>query len=143
VNVRPLDANGQRSFAVVLRPGDEAVGCLLDFARENDVQGGHLSGLGAFRKVAVGYFDLARKDYVRIPIDEQVEVVSLVGNFAALDGETKLHAHVVVAKRNGQAFGGHLLEAHVRPILEVVVEDEPTHLRRQIDPDTGLPLLRP
>lgn len=143
MKIKRLADNGRRSFAVVLEEGDEAVQSLIRFAAEHKVDAGHLTGLGAFQDVVLGYFDFDKKDYRRIPVREQVEIVSLVGNFATKGDETRLHAHVVIAKQDGQAFGGHLLEGHVRPILEVVVEDEPAHLRRVTDPDTGLALLKP
>lgn len=141
MQVRQIGTDGERQFVVVLDTGDEAVGCLLDFARSNRISGGGFTGLGAFSDATLGFFDLAAKDYERIRLDEQVEVISLVGNFATKDGEARLHPHVVVAKRDGSAWGGHLLEAHVRPTLEVVVTEVPAHLRRRTDPETGLPLL--
>lgn len=141
MQVKQLTGGDERSFAVVFDTGEDPVAGLLDFARENDVTAGRFTGLGAFSDVTLGFFDLDKKDYERIVLDEQVEVVSLVGNFATQDGEKKLHPHVVVAGRDGRAHGGHLLEAHVRPTLEVVVVDEPAHLRRRTDPETGLPLL--
>lgn len=141
MQVKQISSNGERRFAVVLDPGDEAVDCLLAFAREHRVTAAAFTGIGAFRDVTLGFFDVQRKDYERIRIDEQVEVVTLVGNFATKDGEAKLHPHAVVSKRSGQAFGGHLLEAHVRPTLEVVVTEVPAQLRRETDPATGLPLL--
>ncbi len=142
MQVKRLAADGRRSFAVVLDRGDEAMKCLLQFAAEHEVDAGHFTGLGAFEHVVLGYFDMEAKDYERIPLDEQVEIVSLVGNFARKDDDIRMHAHVVVARRDGRAFGGHLLEGRVRPILEIVVEDEPSHMRRHTDADTGLPLLK-
>ena len=71
-----------------------------------------------------GYFDWLKKDYTRIPIEEQVEVLALVGDIT-LNDEPKLHTHVVVSKADGTAHGGHLLEAHVRPTLEVIITESP------------------
>ncbi len=90
----------------------------------------------------LGYFDWQRKEYRRIPIDEQVEVLNLTGNIALEGGEPKLHSHIVLGKADGTAHGGHLLEAHVRPTLEVIVTESPRHLERRSDPETGLALLR-
>jgi predicted DNA-binding protein with PD1-like motif len=141
VQVKQISGNGERRFVVVLDTGEEAVECLLSFARENGITAAAFTGIGAFRDVTLGFFDIEEKEYEPIRIDEQVEVVTLVGNFATKDGEPKLHPHVVVSKRNGQAFGGHLMKAHVRPTLEVVVTEAPAELRRETDPETGLPLL--
>jgi uncharacterized protein len=49
---------------------------------------------------------------------------------------------VVVGKADGTAHGGHLIEAHVRPTLEVVLVEPPQHLQRQSDPKSGLALIR-
>ena len=89
----------------------------------------------------LGYFDWQKKDYTRIRIAEQVEVLNLTGNVALADGEPKLHPHVVLGKADGSAHGGHLLEGHVRPTLEVIVTESPVHLRRRSDPETGLALI--
>lgn len=141
MQVKKLLAEPVRTFAVVLDPGEEAVACLTAFARDHRIDAASFTGLGAFSRVVLGYFDLARKDYDRIELDEQVEVASLVGNFAAKDGSVALHAHIVVGRSDGRAFGGHLLEGQVRPTLEVVVEETPAHLRRVMDDQTGLALL--
>ena len=72
---------------------------------------------------------------------EQVEVVSLIGDVALDESEPKVHAHVVVGKSDGTAYGGHLLEAYVRPTLEVVLVESPAHLRRRVDRESGLALI--
>jgi len=76
-------------------------------------------------------------------IQEQVEVLSLIGDIALDDGEPKVHAHVVVGKSDGTAHGGHVLEAHVRPTLEVVLTESPRHLRKRFDPESCLALIDP
>jgi uncharacterized protein len=91
----------------------------------------------------LGYFDRAQKDYEKIRINKQVEVLSLIGDIATSDdGGPKVHAHVVVGKRDGTAHGGHLLEAHVWPTLEVIFTESPEHLRRWMDEKVGLALIR-
>lgn len=131
-----------RTFAVILDTGDEAVGCLSRFAHEQKLHASQLTAIGAFSRVVLGYFDLDKKDYRRIGIDEQVELVALLGDFALYDGEPKLHAHVVVAKSDGSAHGGHLLEALVKPTMEVILTEMPAYLHRHCDRQTGLPLIR-
>jgi predicted DNA-binding protein with PD1-like motif len=131
----------QRSFAVVLDTGDEVTSCLLAFAKEQGLSAAEFTGLGAFSDAVLGYFDWQKKDYARIRIEEQVEVLNLTGNIALADGTPKLHPHIVLGKADGTAHGGHLLEGHVRPTLEVIVTESPVHLRRKSDPETGLALI--
>ena len=78
----------------------------------------------------MGYFDWQSKDYRKIPVREQVEVLSLVGDVAQQDGEPKVHAHAVVGRFDGLTRGGHLLEGHVRPTLEVMLVESPASAQR-------------
>jgi predicted DNA-binding protein with PD1-like motif len=132
----------QRTFALVFDKGDEVLEKLLAFAKEHELAAAEFTGLGALSDAVLGYFDWQTKDYQRIPIDEQVEVLNLTGNVALADGEPKLHPHIVLGKADGTAHGGHLLGGHVRPTLEVIVTESPRHLERRSDPETGLALLR-
>ena len=92
--------------------------------------------------MTLGYFDWEKKDYRKIPVHEQVEVLSLLGDVALKDDEPKVHAHVVVGRSDGSTRGGHLVKAHVRPTLEVILVESPEHLQKQIDPESGLALIR-
>ena len=134
---------GQRTYALVFETGDEAVAGLSRFAEENQLGAAQFTAIGAFQDVTLGYFDWQKKEYQKIPLREQVEVLSLVGDVALKpDGSPQLHAHVVVGRPDGTTRGGHLLEAHVRPTLEVVLVESPVHLQRKHDPESGLALIR-
>ena len=139
-----LDQLGHdRRFVLAFATDDEVLETLLGWSDAYKVRAASFTGIGAFRSATLGYFNLDRRDYERIAIDEQVEVLSLAGNIALADGKPKVHAHVVVGKRDGTAHGGHLLDARVRPTLELVVVESASTLRRTFDGDTGLPLLDP
>ena len=131
----------QRTFAVAFDKGDEVLENLLAFAREQRLSAAEFTGIGALSDAVLGYFDWQKKDYRRIALDEQVEVLNLTGNIALAEWKPKLHPHIVLGKADGTAHGGHLLQAHVRPTLEVIVTESPAHLQRRSDPETGLALL--
>ncbi len=137
-----LISESPRTYALVFDTGDEVMATLTAFARAEHLVGSHFSAIGAFREVVLGYFDWAKKDYEKIFIHEQVEVLSLLGDIAQADDGPKIHAHVVVGKRDGTAHGGHLLQAIVRPTLEVVLTESPRHLQRRYDPESRLALIR-
>ncbi len=138
---KALGGANEKTYALVFDKGDEAVHGLIAFAKERGLGGSHLTAIGAFSDAMLGFFDRDKKEYRKIPIREQVEVLSLVGDIALKDGAPQLHAHVVVGKADGSAHGGHLLEAHVWPTLEVIVGESPKHLRRKVDEETGLALI--
>ena len=67
------ESDGQRTYALIFETGDEVMSNLRAFARDNNLGGSHLTAIGAFRDVTLGYFDWVKKDYKKIPIREQVE----------------------------------------------------------------------
>jgi len=137
-------SNGRQIFAVILQPGDEVKDSLIRFAKAERVTAAAFTAIGAFERATVAWFDVVRKQYRPISIDEQVELLSCIGDFSLTsDGEPQLHAHVVVGRSDGTTRGGHLLEAHVRPTFEAIVSESPAYLRRSFDPSSGLALIDP
>jgi uncharacterized protein len=137
------DADGRKTYAVVFDKGDEVKGGLTRFAKEQGLGASQLTAIGALQDAVLGYFDRDAKEYEKIPIREQVELLSLIGDVVTDKGEPSVHAHCVVGKRDGSTMGGHLLEAHVWPTLEVIVTEAPKHLCKRYDPETGLTLIDP
>ena len=136
-----LNDGDERTIALVFDTGDEVMATLARFADEHGITAARLTAIGAFSRAVLGYFDWQRKDYERIPVHEQVEVVALVGDVALENGRPKIHAHVVLGRRDGSTCGGHLLEGHVRPTLEVMLVQAPAHLARTADAESGLALI--
>jgi uncharacterized protein len=141
MQAKMLTNGSEKTFVLIFEIGDEVMAGLRDFARKQELGGSRFTAIGAFSDVVLAYFDWERKEYHKIPVSEQVEVVSLVGDIALKEGQPEVHAHVVIAKRDGTAHGGHLMEAHVRPTLEVVLLESPRHLRRKFDEASGLALI--
>jgi predicted DNA-binding protein with PD1-like motif len=135
------EEHGERTYALVFDTGEEVVSGLVTFAGEYGLAGSHLTAIGAFSDVTLGYFEWDKKDYKKIRVDEQVEVLVLTGDIALGDMGPKLHAHVVIGKSDGTAHGGHLIEAHVRPTLEVVITESPVHLHRRFNRELNLALI--
>jgi uncharacterized protein len=132
----------ERTIALVFDSGDEVMRTLHGFAEDHNLMASRLSAIGAFERATLGWFDVQRKEYQRIEVNEQVEVLSLVGDIALDGNKPKVHAHAVLGRRDGSTVGGHLLEAHVRPTLEVLLIESPAWLRRLHDTRSGLALIR-
>ena len=131
----------EHTYALIFETGDEALGLLRDFCGEHHITAARFTAIGAFRSATLGYFNWERKEYDRIPVDEQVEVLSLIGDVSLHEGKPKVHAHTVLGRYDGSTRGGHLLEAHVRPTLEVMLVESPAWLQRKMDPESGIPLI--
>ena len=132
-----------KTFILVFGIGDELPAGLLQFAREQNLSAASFKAVGALSSVRLAWFSWESKRYEpSVTLDEQVELVSLIGDVAQKDGEPAVHAHAVVAKKDGTALGGHLLEAHIRPTCELVLTESPAQLQKFVDPQSGLALIR-
>lgn len=104
----------ERTFALILDSGDEVISALEAFANEHSLTASRITAIGAFSSATLGYFNWDIKEYERIEVDEQVEVLSLVGDIALHGPDAKLH----------------------------IQTDSPEYLKREHDPASGLPLIR-
>ena len=129
------------TYVVVCDPGDEAVAALTQFARAEDLEAAQITAVGAFEGAVVGWFDRQARDYRRIPVDEQCELLSLIGDVAEGQDGPILHVHAVLGLSDGTTRGGHLLEGRVYPTLEAVVTETPAELRKVLRPDIGIALI--
>lgn len=134
-------SDGVASYVLIFDTGDEFIAGLTRFAKEQNLDASYFSAVGAFSGAVLGFFDIDAKEYRKIPVDEQVEVLSLDGDIALDKGEPKVHSHVVVGKSDGTTRGGHVMEAYVRPTLEVMLEESPAQLKRVFNQETGLALI--
>jgi hypothetical protein len=131
-----------RVWIAVLEEGEEAKASLLKLAKQEKIADASFVALGAFVRATVAYFDWPKKKYQDIPVDEQVEVISLLGDIIPDEkGEPSLHAHTVLGRSDGSTRGGHLQEGHVRPTLEITVTETPAHLTRRKHPELGIALI--
>ncbi|MGH9405758.1 MAG: PPC domain-containing DNA-binding protein [Terriglobia bacterium] len=137
-----LNPGPEKTYALIFDEGDEVSSGLLEFAKEQKLGACQITGIGGFAEAVLGYFDLEKKDYKKIPVSKQVEVLSLSGDIALENGEPKVHAHVIVGTSDGAALGGHLIKGIVRPTLELLVKESPEHLRRVFDQSAGLALIQ-
>jgi predicted DNA-binding protein with PD1-like motif len=135
-------AAGDETRVLILDSGEEAFAALTKFANDAQLTAASLTAIGAFEKATVGWFDFENKTYKKIEIGEQCEVLSAIGDVAiGDDGQASLHIHVVLGLSDGTTRGGHLLAGTVRPTLEVVLIDTPSHRRRKKKRDLGIAMI--
>ena len=135
--------NEPTTFALIFETGDEIASLLQQFAREQGLGGSSFKAIGALSHAKLGWFNLETKKYdPACVLDEQVELLSLIGDIALSDGEPQVHAHAVVGRADGTAHGGHLLEARVRPTCELILTESPTFLQKKFDPKSGIALIQ-
>ena len=131
-------------WLLVLESGEEVKKTLEGFAATNGVEAASFVALGAFERAKLGYFQWDKKSYREIPVEEQVEVITLAGDIVSSEkGKPSLHAHAVLGRSDGSTRGGHLLEGIVRPTLEITLTQSPAHLVRRQHPELGIALIEP
>lgn len=138
---RRLGNTEPQTYVVVLDTGDSVMDELTGFATEQDLATVGFTAIGAFESATLGYFDIEQRRYLEIPVSEQVEVLTMAGDIVGSGSERKVHAHVVLGRRDGGTWGGHLLHAITRPTLEIMVTESPREVARRYDPAVGLPLI--
>jgi predicted DNA-binding protein with PD1-like motif len=132
-----------KTFILVFETGDELAKGLLEFAEQERLSAASFKAVGALSSLRLGWFNWESKKYEpSVTLNEQVELLSLIGDVALKEGKPVVHAHAVIGRRDGTARGGHLLEAYIRPTCEVVLVESPIHLQKQVDPESGLALIR-
>lgn len=117
-------------YFLVLDRGDEILESVTRFATRAGVRAAGLSGIGAIGRLTLGYYDLPSQGYLRQSWDEDMEVGSLMGNIAVVDGGPYPHVHGVFGRRDFSALAGHVLEAVVSVTLEITVVTAPEMIRR-------------
>ena len=133
---------GERTYVLVLDAGEEALSAITAFAAACKLDAASLTAIGAFERVTVGWFDLAKKTYKPIEIESQCEGLNLLGDIArGDDGKPSLHMHAVLGMSDGTTRGGHFLKGIVRPTLEVIIVQTPARLRRRKRPELGFALI--
>ena len=140
MKTKQLTQQGAALHALIFETGDEVVSGLEEFARRENVRAARFTAIGAFQSATLAYFDWEKKDYLKIPVRDQVEVLVLAGDIAWKDEKPIAHVHVVLGRRDGSTIGGHLCDAIVRPTLEVMLTQAGA-LERAVDPQSGLALI--
>ncbi len=133
-----IQARSAGDLVCRLEDGEDLLPSLLSL----EVSAGAIvSGVGMLRDLEFGYWDGSR--YLVERLSEPVELLSLQGNLALFGKERTVHCHAAVARRGGQALGGHVLRATVHNTTEAVVHFLPgIHLERK-EEKTGLRGLYP
>lgn len=137
------DSSEEKVYAVVFYKGDDAMSGLTDFAIQRKIEDAHFTGIGAISSATLAWLEPSKKIYHRIPVEEQAEVLSLIGDVATFNGKPIVHMHAVLGKSNGTPIGGHVFELNVNPTLEIFVTVNSTPLKKRPDEESGMKVIDP
>jgi predicted DNA-binding protein with PD1-like motif len=135
---------GERSFTVMLEPGEEPIAALTRFAIDRGLCVASLTASGVFERATLAWFDLRTQSYRPFEIDRPCKALSLTGRIWSGDDVAPiLRIHAIVHLFDGTVRGGHLLKAVVRTSLEATVVETRAAMRRRLRPETGIALIAP
>ncbi|KKW47960.1 hypothetical protein A3C21_00730 [Candidatus Kaiserbacteria bacterium RIFCSPHIGHO2_02_FULL_59_21] len=128
---------------LVLERGEEFFSSVSRYCEEHQIHWAQFQAIGAVEDVEIGYYDLPTREYVFRAEEGPLEVASMDGNVAELNGLPVLHAHAVLSRCDEtlECIGGHLRRAIVAVTLEVAMWEITQPLIRRFDDDIGLNLI--
>lgn len=133
----------ESGFMIKLARGEKVIGSLTSFCEARGIQGAVFQGVGAVNNATIGYYSFAKREYFFKTFTEDMEVASMTGNIALVEGKPFPHTHAVLSRMDDSlsCVGAHLKEAEVAVTLEIYLAPFTTALHRSFDEETGLKLL--
>ena len=137
------DAAGEQVYSIIFYKDDDVMSGLTDFAITHKISDAHFTAIGAVSGATLAWLDIPKKMYRRIAVTQQVEVVSLTGDIAVLNGVPVVHMHTVLSKPDGSTIAGHVFELVTNPTVEVFMTVNKTPLGKKADDLSGMKLIDP
>jgi predicted DNA-binding protein with PD1-like motif len=128
-------------FQLRIESGEEVGATLNQFFVANDISFAQITGLGAVRSATVSYWNSTIQQYETHPLEEQMEVVSLIGNVSIREGEPFAHIHLGLGRKDLALIGGHFNAAVAHPMLEIWLTPIDGIVTRTLDESCGLFLM--
>jgi predicted DNA-binding protein with PD1-like motif len=144
VKVKLISADGPtKTYVLIFAKGDEVMSGLKEFAVKYNVKSAHFNAIGDAKSAKFGWYDISKKMFKLMQINEFAEITSLVGDITIYNDNPVVHAHINLATEDGMVHGGHLFEAFVSPTLQLMMTVEPAALYKRFDPESGILIIDP
>lgn len=133
----------ERGYLITLSRGEKVREALTALCKKEGIFSGVFHAIGAVEDAEIGYYDLSTRSYFFKTFREAMEVASMIGNVAEVDGAPFLHIHAALSKMDESlaCVGAHIAEATVAVTLEVFLTPFSVPVKRVYDEETGLKLL--
>jgi len=140
--MKSIETNIGRVIVARVMPNEDLIDATKDIVKNHDVKAGLINVIGAFKIFTIGYFDLSTKEYNFKTFEEDVELISCMGNVSYKNGEPLIHIHVSVGKDDYNIIGGHLSQPSIISITaEVFIYEIDQKLNRVNEQPFNLSLL--
>ena len=126
------------TYFIYVQQNEKIMDILTQFCKDNDIQNGQISGIGAIKNIEIGAFDVEKKEYIIHHLNGVWELTSYQANVLLKDGEPFIHAHINISDHDLAVKGGHLFEADVAAVGEFILRKIETDGKSELDPTIGL-----
>jgi uncharacterized protein len=109
-------------YLIILEPGEEVVRCLIQFAREQEIDAAVITGVGTVAELELGAGGGVDREHRRTTVSEPLETCSLTGTLTLVDGEPFPHLHGSFARSDHSVVGGHVYLGVVDTGLELAIQ---------------------
>tara|TARA_B100001750_G_scaffold217574_1_gene203030 strand:- start:124 stop:549 length:426 start_codon:yes stop_codon:yes gene_type:complete len=129
------------TYIIYLEKDESIMAKLTQFCKDHQIKNGQISGIGAIKEIELGSYDLKNQEYIIHKLDDIWELTSYQANIQLKDGEPFIHAHINISDHDLKAKGGHLFEAKVAVVGEIILRKINTTGKRELNPEIGLPCM--
>lgn len=132
----------KNEYVLKVSVGEDVMGELKMFCREQGIEAASFFAIGAAKEIQIAWYNIHKKEYVKRDVQQELEIASLLGNVAVMDGETLVHAHGSFSDENMQMMGGHINKLVVGAACEIVLTKLEGKIEKAFDEETGLNLMQ-
>ncbi len=114
-------ADFSKGFVIKMSAGEKFHQTLVHFSKEKKLPSAFYQGIGTVCEIEIGFFNLSQNKYLKKRINSFCELTSAMGNLSFFEGQPFPHTHVTLGDENYQTFSGHLFEATIATIAEIIL----------------------
>lgn len=126
------------TYIVSVKNKSSILEALTDFVKNQKIQSGEVTGIGAVSEATLRFFQPSTKQYVDKTFHEQMEVSNISGNISQAEGQPLLHLHITLGREDYTALAGHLLDAKIRGAGEFIFYPLDAKMIKAKDEEAGI-----
>jgi len=137
-----IETKSKRIIIGKVEPEEDLMDSIIEMVKKHNIKSGIINCIGALKKFTIGFFEIDSKEYKLETFNENVELLTCMGNIAFKDDEPIIHLHVSLGRKDYSLIGGHLSKPSIVSVTgEVIIFEIDKELNRTTDPQFNLSLL--
>ena len=132
----------KNKYVLKVSVGEDVMVELKIFCQDQEIEAASFFAIGAAKEIQIAWYNIHKKEDVKRDIQQELEIVSLLGNVAIEGKETLVHAHGSFSDKNMQIMAGHVNKLVVGAACEIVLTKLEGKIEKTYDDETGLKLMK-